>query len=179
MDLIRKLHNLQEELRLLYKGGVPELALEYHDLYLQYKSLKQQSLLELQPHQYFQIADCATFLFPFGLRSIYNYLFHVKDIAEKEKTVEVLNKIEESYVEGGSDWRNLFLEIHLYFAFQSPYREDVHDFRSDISIDLGNLLDYYPSIQVDRARIWSHVNKKELKQIKIPTNIIIVNLHLL
>lgn len=170
MELMEQIHKLQDILREHNNGWISELALDYPHFYLEYKDLREKSLKELSPHQYFQIADCAYFLFPFGLRSIYKYVFNIESHSEKERILECLYEIEEDFINEGQKWRALFLKIHLYLAFESPFRDTVYDFHSDLSMDIGNLFartkPSYPEVTLDRNEIWSYVDIKEIKKIK-------------
>ncbi|WP_170853845.1 hypothetical protein, partial [Mycobacterium tuberculosis] len=144
--------------------------LDYPHFYLEYKDLREKSLKELSPHQYFQIANCAYFLFPFELRSIYNYLFNIDSHSEKEKILNCLFEIEEGFVNGRQEWRELYLKTHLYLAFESPFRNTVYNLHSELSIDIGNLFvrtkPSYPEVTLDRNEIWSYVDIQEIKNIK-------------
>ncbi|MEC1158665.1 hypothetical protein CWS20_22010 [Cytobacillus horneckiae] len=170
MELMEQIHKLQDILREHNNSWISELALDYPHFYLEYKDLREKSLKELSPHQYFQIANCAYFLFPFELRSIYNYLFNIDSHSEKEKILNCLFEIEEGFVNGRQEWRELYLKTHLYLAFESPFRNTVYNLHSELSIDIGNLFvrtkPSYPEVTLDRNEIWSYVDIQEIKNIK-------------
>src|SRR5690606_13308872 len=95
---------------------VSEQAQQFYTLYLGYKK---RALEETPPHLYFQIADFGNFLFPFGLRSIYHYIFHVKEKQEKSQMLNRLEEIEKKFLENDEAWKKQYAELLFYIGFEN------------------------------------------------------------